>query len=300
MKEFLKYEEILELSQKQKLFSHPIVNDGGNRPIDDFWIAKREVENNPIFQNSVHFHDYFELELMCEGSAEHKLNGKTLPVGKGNMALLRKNDFHTYHFLGDGKAIYFTINFTEKSVSPHILNKILRYNGVMAVDLSERDFEEINLLLGMLAREFQNPDEDFSIIRRSLLDTILVRFLRLLPSEAENRKDAEKNYTIEKFLNFVDNNFLDPMLSLSDVSDHLKITSNYLGQLIKKNIGMSFNQYLKQRRLDYSLRLLNQRVLSINEIAEKSGFSSSAYYISQFKKFYGVTPKQYITDSGDK
>lgn len=300
LKELSKYEEILEFSKNKKIFSHPIVIEDRPHPINGFWIACREVSNNPIFQNTVHFHDYFELELMCDGSAEHIFNGKTFQVSKGSMLLLRKNDFHTYHFLGDGKARFFTVNFMENSVSPQILNKILRYNGVMALDLEEKEFSEMFSLLGMLEREFQNPDEDFPIIQRSLFDYILIRFLKMLPIEDEQKRDMEKNYTIEKFLSFVDNNFLDPMLSLSDVSSHLKITPNYLGQLIKKNLGMSFNQYLKQRRLDYSLRLLTQRMLSVTEIAEKSGFSSCAYFISQFKKFYGITPKQFITDDKEK
>ena len=57
LEELSKYEEILELSKNQKIFSHPIVIEGRPHPINGFWIADREVFNNPIFQNTVHFHD---------------------------------------------------------------------------------------------------------------------------------------------------------------------------------------------------------------------------------------------------
>ena len=42
----------------------------------------------------IHWHDYFEIEMVVEGSADHILNGKTYSLSKGDIYLLTPVDFH--------------------------------------------------------------------------------------------------------------------------------------------------------------------------------------------------------------
>ena len=51
--------------------------------------------------------------------------------------------------------------------------------------------------------------------------------------------------------------------------------------------------YMTEYRLDKSTDLLVNTTISITEIAYSCGFSGSSYYCEIFKKYYGLTPKQY-------
>ena len=56
---------------------------------------------------------------------------------------------------------------------------------------------------------------------------------------------------------------------------------------------MTFQEYLKDKRLECALRLIGDSSLSLSEISEMSGFSELKYMTLAFKDKFGVTPKHY-------
>lgn len=68
---------------------------------------------------------------------------------------------------------------------------------------------------------------------------------------------------------------------------------DYLSRCLKKHTGMSPVTYLNHIRLLHAKSQLEHSDLSVQEIAEKSGFGSSNYFIRLFRKNFGITPKQY-------
>ncbi|EJK7328769.1 helix-turn-helix transcriptional regulator, partial [Escherichia coli] len=70
---------------------------------------------------------------------------------------------------------------------------------------------------------------------------------------------------------------------------------NVTAQTIRNKLyseGYKFNDLLLDVRMRHALRLLLTTDLHVNTLAYKLGFSSTSYFISLFKKYYGVTPKQ--------
>jgi AraC-like DNA-binding protein len=61
-------------------------------------------------------------------------------------------------------------------------------------------------------------------------------------------------------------------------------------------MGTTPQLYLLNVRLEYAADLLIGGDLSIADVASTSGFNSTAYFIKQFKKKYGQTPKKYARD----
>lgn len=66
---------------------------------------------------------------------------------------------------------------------------------------------------------------------------------------------------------------------------------------IKQATGMSPNEYLNRVRMERAKTLLRESRLSITEIAEATGFASSRYFSTAFKKYTGSTPSQYKAES---
>ena len=56
---------------------------------------------------------------------------------------------------------------------------------------------------------------------------------------------------------------------------------------------MGPNNYINKFRMERAAEMLRQTELSMTEIAERTGFSSSRYFSTTFKKYMGVTPTQY-------
>ena len=82
-------------------------------------------------------------------------------------------------------------------------------------------------------------------------------------------------------------------VSIREFCTKYTITPAYLGYLFKKETNTFFNDYLNQYRLKQSAYLLSNTQERVNTIAEKTGFSSSSYFISSFKKYTGMSPQKY-------
>ena len=103
---------------------------------------------------------------------------------------------------------------------------------------------------------------------------------------ADVEADIKKNYA--------DN------ISLKDLGDRYHINSSYLGQVFKKNYGMSFKNYLTNYRIKEASRQIINTDKKINRIAEDVGYKDSDYFIRKFIEIMGCTPSKYRkTTRGD-
>lgn len=83
------------------------------------------------------------------------------------------------------------------------------------------------------------------------------------------------------------------MLTLDDYSKHFGYNPFYLSKLFKKNLGVSFKQYIICERLKKAKKMLLTTPLSIKEIAYACGFKDEKYFMKVFKKHEHLTPSEY-------
>jgi YesN/AraC family two-component response regulator len=91
--------------------------------------------------------------------------------------------------------------------------------------------------------------------------------------------------------------FLNPKLSLKEVSLVLEINPNRLSQAINEKTGLNFKDYINSYRVEEAKLLLSSpefQKLTIEAIAEKAGFYSKSPLYSAFKKHAGMTPKEFV------
>lgn len=79
--------------------------------------------------------------------------------------------------------------------------------------------------------------------------------------------------------------------NLSNIlSDKLHYEYNYLSNLFSEVEGTTIEKYFISQRIEKVKELLVYDELSLSEIANQLGYSSTAYVSSQFKKITGLTP----------
>lgn len=103
----------------------------------------------------------------------------------------------------------------------------------------------------------------------------------------------------EKLNNLMDRKepYLDSGYTLADLSRDLNIPSYKLTDLLNKGVGLNFNDYINQYRVDYCRRKLKSgdwNHLTIEGMAEKCGFNHRNTFTRAFKKFTGKTPGRYL------
>ncbi len=92
--------------------------------------------------------------------------------------------------------------------------------------------------------------------------------------------------------------FLNPLFSLPDLSDKLKISVHQLSQAINEGLNKSFFELTAEYRVNEAKQLLKtQTNIKIEEIAEQVGYSSKSSFNTVFKKITGKTPSEYRTQT---
>jgi AraC-like DNA-binding protein len=97
---------------------------------------------------------------------------------------------------------------------------------------------------------------------------------------------------IEQINLHINNHIDDINYAVNHLADSLNLTSTQLNRRLKKIVGQNTILYIKNFRLDFANQLLKFKSYNISEVARLSGFSSSSYFIKQYKQKFGKSPKQ--------
>lgn len=103
---------------------------------------------------------------------------------------------------------------------------------------------------------------------------------------------SKNSELIKKAIQYIAHNFASA-ISLEDVATHVHLNPAYFSTVFKQSTGSSFKEYLNMVRIEESKRLLSNTTYSVIDIAIATGFEDQSYFSKVFKKYTGLTPKQY-------
>lgn len=81
-------------------------------------------------------------------------------------------------------------------------------------------------------------------------------------------------------------------IALEELSSGTPYSKEYISKLFKKEVGISVSDFILKTRTDEAMALLKAGN-SCNYVAHTLGFSSQSYFIRQFKRATGMTPRAY-------
>jgi two-component system response regulator YesN len=120
----------------------------------------------------------------------------------------------------------------------------------------------------------------------------LEELARLVMEEAMKSRSGGGQAVVESVRKYVDDNFAYE-LTLTMLSGMFHMNETYLSGLFKQHVGVNFSEYLTSLRMRKAGALLLDSDLKLTDIAMLVGISSSSYFSTSFKKFHGMSPKEY-------
>lgn len=82
-------------------------------------------------------------------------------------------------------------------------------------------------------------------------------------------------------------------LSLETIASYIHINPSHLSRTFKKESGESITEYINKARIEKAQELLSLSNTRAYEVAELVGFNDPAYFSATFKKYTGLSPKEY-------
>lgn len=125
----------------------------------------------------------------------------------------------------------------------------------------------------------------------------LTRICMAISNAIKANSKGRQGVTIEEIKAYIDQNYSRPDLSLDFIADQVQLTPGHLGKMFKAHSQVSFNDYLKNIRLEKAKELLLETDDSANTISERIGIFNTTYFYTIFKKKYGVSPAQFRSEA---
>ncbi len=237
---------------------------------------------------SLHWHDYFEYEIILDGELKQIYNGESFEMSRGWAYLMSYHDCHEVIAAADTRLL--NIRFNENPLPDEILNYITVKPNRLICEFGEDETISVISAIERLGREISGTEIFRDVISRGIISELLIMLIRRSGGNA----DKSVSRLIQRAAACINTEFREK-ISLEMLANRFSVSVNYLGSLFKKNMGTSFNEYLNNVRLRYACSLLQSSELSVKEVAFASGYNSTEYFLYIFKKKMGMTPRQYKT-----
>lgn len=82
-------------------------------------------------------------------------------------------------------------------------------------------------------------------------------------------------------------------VTLSELCDVSGLSKQYVMQLFRKHLGMTATDYIHRTKLAYSLDMLKNTDMTVEEIAYQLGYCGGYYFCRVFGKYLNMTPTEY-------
>lgn len=162
-------------------------------------------------------------------------------------------------------------------------------------NISDEKFSEyltICKLMEQLTRLYIEDVQAYLMEAEGIILQVLARLIRHFSVKTAAVSTATDKQTLERIrdvITYVEENFRDP-LTLQDIADYLGLGKEYFCRFFKKNMGMSFLQYVNEVRVSHIYQDLIRTDTPIGELAEQNGFYNQKLFNRTFKEIYGCTP----------
>lgn len=252
-------------------------------PATQISVVRRQV-NRPV---TMHLHEYYELEIILDGSGTQNLNGSVYPIGPGTVYFLTPIDFHA--ITPNRELDILNVAFAESLLSPalqlHFMNR--REDLIFS---SQEEAAGMAMLIHRLERECHTDDPFSADARTQLLSLLMYSIARSMktgktPPRADSRQlEVSMRYLFRHFREDV---------SLAQIAEQSGYTPNYFSHLFHESCGIRFMDFLTRLRLNYARSALLTTSLPVSQIAQSSGFSSDSNFFRAFRKETGLSPEAY-------
>jgi len=246
-------------------------------------IGGSEYQYHVIRTEGYHWH---QILFSAGGNGFLKYDNTTLPVSEGDYFFLPAGYPHEYfseNETWDVKWIAF-----DGYASAHILS---RFDMTKPIIIHSQGTTTLQNIFNKMYSA-QKTDKlycDYSC--SGFVYDYIIEFHHYMNNRISKIRN-ERSKLLLPVLNYIDENFHTdfPLTHLAELAG---ITPQHLCRVFKEAMDMRPIEYLTQRRLIESKRLLKRNELPIAEVAIHAGFPDVGYFSTVFKKHEGLTPMEY-------
>lgn len=265
-------------------------------------IRHRQMEGLSLFFDTVeyrtpHFHPEWELIWLTEGMLSIRCGGREHRSGAGDLFFFYPGQVHEFQKIGDG-ASFLCLQISPRLFADSVpaLEQSVPEAPCVNAYFDRESCAQLRSLLMQMTETYLDQSPLYELRCLSLCAELLHRLLSSMPCrrmrEDERAQTDQRNARLERFIHFVDENYMHK-IRLSDFAEAEGCSTSYISRFIKASLNQNFQDYVNSVRFHSACRLMAAGERKMLDICEESGFSDYRYFSGAFKRQCGLTPEEY-------
>lgn len=252
-------------------------------------------ETNLSAYTPPHWHKAVELLLFVKGRVTCKFENSTLQAKPGSIHIINSHELHATKCSRNAR--YLCVHILPSQMCKFVPN-FEQLSFSLAFDPEDQvkaiAYEQLRIHLQEILRQTEEAHLAYKLERQARLfavTALLVKhFSQPLPVE-EVKLQRSDMVRLEPVLDYIQLHHAEE-LPLEEAADSMGLNKEYFCRLFKKNMGVSYLQYVYQIRTTAFCRDLETTDDPIGEIAERHGFRDPKILNQYFREIYGCTPSE--------
>lgn len=244
--------------------------------------------------------DNYNIIWIQKGSGRYTIDFKTYDLGEEMIFFLTPGQMYRVESEGvvEGVRLSFDQDFycVDTFASKASCSGILFKNPYQKpfISLDKEHSRELQGITEKINREFSDPGLAHKEIIHTYLQLFLIKATRIKKKQTEaiEENDVDDERFLNRFQNYLELNFKSQH-AVSDYADYFNITPKSLHKKIKALTGKPVSQFIHDRIILESKRMLYHTQKSVKEIAYELGFDDPSYFSRFFTKRVEQTPTEF-------
>jgi two-component system response regulator YesN len=163
------------------------------------------------------------------------------------------------------------------------MRQLVRFREALSSDYDDNIFMDIGSVIENELIGLEDINKIHTWYRRKLREyaNVLVIY-----------NQSHVKQVVEQAEEYIRSNYVNN-ITLNDVASEVFVSPQYLSRIFHGEKGISFIEYLNRCRIDRAKELLCQKSIPITEVAFQSGYNDYKYFSNVFKKYTGLTPRDF-------
>ena len=253
---------------------------------------------------ALHWHEEMEITLIQDGTSDYKVGQKVFEANAGDIILIPPYCTHSACEI-PGKtmisdSMVFHPDYLGASNQDLSASKYLRpmAEGQLLMQEVIRDsdagYEEIKEAFLEALDCFKNKPSFYEmLLKEKLLHILILLFSYGYIRESDDSHITSENRRhIKSALEYITDHYSEK-ISISEMAQLAGFSENYFMSLFRQYVGMSCIQYVNHYRIQKAAHALEETTKSVSEIAMIHGFDNISYFNLQFRRTFGMTPREF-------
>lgn len=262
----------------------------GGDPISELIFVTHKGKGRHYLQR-MQSHQAHEVIYLDYGEAVLTLDGDEMLLKPGYCVFVKGGSAHS--FRGVAGAPFDYLNICYKGIFPELLDATPQPVRSPALEILEK-----------LKRESLGRQQVYAAeLSSALLAEFIYQMARISASEEPEPPQPMnsvkyRSEIVRKAMAVIERDFRKE-ISFAELASASGVGVSHLRELIVNETGRNFSQHLQAARVEAAKRMLRETSKSIGEVASEVGYSSIPFFFKVFRRFTGMTPKEYAKSLGD-